>query len=133
MEETRKSHHAGKRRKVAVDDTRTPATALLTDLAENLAHYAKARLNASPVDAKAFGEEAAVFIADLWGGQVIYIPKDMAGRIRSRDSKIYAEFSGENHAELARKYKLSFQHIHRIIKKERERRSVKQHNLPMNK
>ncbi len=114
-----------------MSDTRKPATALLNDLADHLADLAHRKLDIPKDKAKAFAEDATAHIADLWGGQILYIPKDMAGRIYSRDAKIYAEFVGDNHAELAREYDLSFQHVHRIIRKERERRSVKQHGLPL--
>ncbi|MBC17123.1 MAG: hypothetical protein CL942_08730 [Desulfovibrio sp.] len=114
-----------------MSDTRKPATALLNDLADHLAEKAHKDLNIPRAKAKEFSEDTTAYIADLWGGQILYIPKDMAGRICSRDAKIYADFVGDNHSELARKYGLSFQHIHRIIKKEREKRSVKQHDLPL--
>ena len=113
------------------NETRKPATALLEDLADHLADRAHQELDIPKDQAREFSEAAATFIADLWGGQILYIPKDMAGRLYSRNSKIYAEFVGDNHAELARKYGLSFQHIHRIIKKEREKRRIKQHDLPL--
>jgi Mor family transcriptional regulator len=103
----------------------------LNDLADNLAAFARNRFQVKPAAAKEFGEEAAAFIADHWGGQLVYVPKDMAGRICSRDTKIYAEFVGDNQAELARKYGMSFQHVCRILKKEREKRRVKQHQLPI--
>ncbi|MDD3310997.1 Mor transcription activator family protein [Pseudodesulfovibrio sp.] len=113
------------------NDTRKPATALLEDLADHLTAKAHQDLGIPRPQAKEFSEAAACYIADLWGGQLIYVPKDMASRINSRDSKIYGEFVGDNQAELARKFGLSFQHICRIIKKERAKRSVKQHNLPL--
>ena len=51
-----------------------------------------------------------------WGGQLIYFPKNLLGRVSERDLKIYKEFNGKNHVELARKYDLTVQHIYRIVK-----------------
>ena len=51
-----------------------------------------------------------------WGGQLIYLPKNLLGRVSERDLKIYKEFNGKNHVELARKYDLTVQHIYRIVK-----------------
>lgn len=114
-----------------MNETRKPATALLEDLAAHLTAKAHQVLGISKVQAREFGEDAAIHIADHWGGQNLYIPQDMAGRLSSRNARIYADFTGHNQDELARKYGLSFQHICRIIKKEREKRRVKQHNLPL--
>lgn len=114
-----------------MSDSRKPATALLNDLADHLTELAHKDLNIPRPRAREFGEDTTAYIADLWGGQILYIPKDIAGVICSRNAKIYAEFVGDNHAELARKYGLSFQHIHRIIQKERQKRSVRQHDLPL--
>ena len=55
-------------------------------------------------------------LASNWGGQLIYFPKNLLGRVSERDLKIYKEFNGKNHVELARKYDLTVQHIYRIVK-----------------
>lgn len=51
-----------------------------------------------------------------WGGQLIYFPKNHAGRITERDMQVYRDFNGKNHAELAVRYDLTVQHIYRIVK-----------------
>ncbi|HEZ0652844.1 TPA: Mor transcription activator family protein [Neisseria meningitidis] len=51
-----------------------------------------------------------------WGGQLIYFPKNLLGRVSERDMRIYKEFDGKNHAELARRYDLTVQHVYRIVK-----------------
>lgn len=51
-----------------------------------------------------------------WGGQLIYFPKNLLGRVSERDMQIYKEFDGKNHAGLARKYGLTVQHVYRIVK-----------------
>jgi Mor family transcriptional regulator len=50
-----------------------------------------------------------------WGGIIIYFPKGDYILRRERDLRIYAEFTGSNHAELAHRYDTSMQHIYRII------------------
>lgn len=114
-----------------MSDSRKPATALLSDLSDHLCELAHDRLNIPKAMAKEFGDDVTMYLASLWGGQMLYIPKDMASQVLSRDAKIYAEFTGNNHAELARKYDLSLQHTYTIIKKEREKRSLKQKRLPI--
>lgn len=56
------------------------------------------------------------YLTSNWGGQLIYFPKNLLGRVSERDLKIYKEFNGKNHVELARKYDLTVQHIYRIVK-----------------
>lgn len=55
-------------------------------------------------------------IATSWGGQLIYIPKDLQAKLSTRDAQIYAEFNGKNHSELATKYNLNIARIYEIIK-----------------
>ncbi len=47
---------------------------------------------------------------------MIYFPMGISSKISARDVAIYAEFNGSNHAELARKYKISLVWIYKIIK-----------------
>jgi len=111
--------------------TRQRAAALLADLADRLADRAKKDLKVPKAKAEEFGADIADDIADVWGGQNFYIPKDMIAKARSRDARLYDEFTGDNHNELADKFDLSTQHVYRIVRRERERRSVKQHALPI--
>lgn len=59
-----------------------------------------------------------------WGGQNIYFPMWLAFERTKTNRKIYREFNGSNHSELARRYGHSIQHIYRIIQfmREAERR-----------
>lgn len=110
--------------------TRQRAAALLADLADRLADRAKKELKIPRARAEEFGADVADDIAEVWGGQNFYIPMDMIAKARSRDEELYDEFTGDNHNELALKYGLSVQHVYRIVRRVRERRSVKQHALP---
>ncbi|MBL3600658.1 MAG: DNA-binding protein [gamma proteobacterium endosymbiont of Lamellibrachia anaximandri] len=65
-----------------------------------------------------------------WGGQLIYFPKGDSLETAERDLNLWADFTGDNQAELAKKYKLSIQQVY---KKLREVRKAKirdsQHDL----
>ena len=65
-------------------------------------------------------------LIEIWGGQHIYFPRDIA----RRNARIYDDFNGENVDELARKYRLSDSAIYSVIATERERRRIKQLTLP---
>lgn len=104
-------------------------TDLLIDLSDNLAQLVRKEFGISPDRAVTFGKTAAGWLADHWGGQIVYIPKDAAGRQRTMYLQMYEEFTGDNHAELARKYDISVQHVYRIVRLIRAERQQKQYPL----
>ena len=55
-------------------------------------------------------------MATHWGGQNIYFPMGLSYILSKRDRQIYAEFNGNNHSELARKYGISLQWVYKLIK-----------------
>ena len=61
--------------------------------------------------------EVAGHIAQMWGAEVIYIPKNLILLLSVRDRKIFNEFNGTNHRELPRKYSVSMQEIYQIVKR----------------
>lgn len=63
-----------------------------------------------------------------FAGQLLYIPRGVQFDIAERDEKIYGLFDGVNVPELARKFKLSVQHVYRILAKCRA--SSKSSNQP---
>ena len=71
------------------------------------------------------GERVATRVAWEWGGQKLYISQD---RVR-RNRDIYDLFRGDNHSELARRFRLSEETIRRIVVKEQQRRRPKQLRL----
>lgn len=76
-------------------------------------------LEALPIDktaARDIGAKVAAYITANWGGQLIYIPKNLYGQISARDVALYAKFNGRNHADLAKEYNLTVQQVYRIIK-----------------
>jgi len=52
-------------------------------------------------------------MSEDWGGQLVYFPIDLASR---RNLQIYEKFTGDNHADLATEFKVSVQHIYRVVK-----------------
>lgn len=76
-------------------------------------------------DAQILGRDVADTLALEWGGQSVYVPMDNA----RRNAAIYEEFNGQNHHDLAARYRLSIHQIYKIIAGERERRRQRQGNL----
>lgn len=52
-----------------------------------------------------------------WGGLNVYVPKSMSLFACEREKQIFNEFTGNNHAYLAKKYGLSLQWIYKIVKR----------------
>lgn len=62
------------------------------------------------------GKQIAGLLAKQWAGQIVYFPKEIEQKLSARDLELYSRFNGLNHAELAREYAVSLQHVYRIIK-----------------
>jgi Mor family transcriptional regulator len=99
------------------------------DIAAKLGTLATKRLGVPEQVAKSFGVTAAWMIADDWGGQNVYIPRDVSGILAGRNEQIYREFTGDNVSDLAKRYCTSVQHIYRIIRAERAKRAPRQGSL----
>ena len=89
------------------------------DLLKELANHVEKKLVADGIltkdDAHDFGVDMAKIIAKRWGGQSVYIPKNLASFITERDYRVWKDFNGKNIRELARKYNLSEQWIYAIV------------------
>ncbi|MDG4949149.1 transcriptional regulator [Actinobacillus equuli subsp. haemolyticus] len=90
---------------------------ILLDLAKHIETELVSGFKASEEDAKNFAIKMAQTIAKNWGGEVIYIPRNIGLLLSERDKKIYDEFNGTNHRELARKYNVSMQWVYAIVKR----------------
>lgn len=93
---------------------------LLRDVAAHAADVARDHGIADAI-ADQIGCAIADRLADVWGGQLITFPKDMAYRLSQRDMVIYAEFNGTNHSALARKYGIGTRAIYKLIARARTR------------
>lgn len=96
--------------------TRSRAPELLADLADHAAAAARQSLGAADAAAAAFGQQLARSMASHWGGQLIYFPMGRTQQLDERDERIWREFRGNNHAELARRHGVGVQRIYKIIK-----------------
>lgn len=80
------------------------------------------RKSGAPIEvATEAGKECAGGLADCFGGQIVYMPRDVAGRINKTHQAIVQKFNGRNHAELAAEFQLSVQTIYRVLKVHRIR------------
>ena len=60
--------------------------------------------------------DAVDYVRKQHGGLVLYIPKGKNLDAVLQQMKIFEEFTGNNQAELAKKYGYSIQHVYRIYK-----------------
>ena len=70
--------------------------------------------------ALAVAEESTDTVLEEFGGENLYIPKNISGKAHRRNRQIYDEFTGDNHDELAKKYGVTLQRIYAIIKEQRQ-------------
>jgi len=95
---------------------RSKGPELLVDLAD---HAARAVLDIARLDqetADRIGYDIARRMMSHWAGQIVYFPKGAAFVVSERYRVIFSEFTGSNHAALARKYNLSIPQIYKIVK-----------------
>ncbi|ENV08311.1 hypothetical protein F966_02985 [Acinetobacter higginsii] len=90
--------------------------ALLLDLRDQ-AKKLFGEANIDPEKSAQIANELMYIIAKHWGGQSLYVVKADGFLADERDLKIYNEFDGHNHSELATKYDLSAVYIYRIVKR----------------
>lgn len=104
---------------------------LLDDIARKVAGMARVVLpEERQSEAESFGRRVADMLADDWGGISVYFPKSASSRFQRRNADLFADYTGRNMVELAKKYGLSEQRIYAILKEERARRRVRQMVFP---
>lgn len=96
-------------------DERLPE--LVTDLHDQITDALRAATKIDRPAARAVAEKVVGHLTDHLGGQLIYIPKNLAAQIGKRDSEIWNKFDGRNQASLAKEYKLSLNQIYKILKR----------------
>lgn len=72
------------------------------------------------IQATAIAEESTDTVLDEFGGENLYIPKNISGKAARRNRQIYDEFTGDNHEVLAKKYGVTLKRIYAIIKEQRQ-------------
>lgn len=93
---------------------------ILADLAGLALARAKEYLPADQAETLAF--RLAEDVRHKYAGLLIYVPKGDAYERARRNSAIWREFNGRNHAELARKHGVGISVIYDIVAAERARR-----------
>lgn len=83
-------------------------------VADYLQHKGVAEQAAAEAGAKCAGE-----VADQFGGQIFYLPRNVANRTAETHAQIVAAFTGHNHVELSAQFRLSVQTIYKILKADR--------------
>ncbi|WP_440217218.1 Mor transcription activator family protein [Chromobacterium piscinae] len=96
--------------------TRSKGPELLSDLSDHIAEALQELASIEREVGEQLGSEIANRMAAHWGGQNIYFPMGLSVRLSKRDRKIFEEFTGDNHGDLARKYGVSLQWIYKIVK-----------------
>lgn len=92
--------------------------ALLADLIElTTAHLEEHEV--PPAVAAITASALADRLADYWGGQVIVIPRDHLYKLSKLELEIYGKFTGHNHDELARSYRMTTRGIYKMISRVR--------------
>jgi Mor family transcriptional regulator len=104
---------------------------LLETLAVMVGDDAMKILGVDQALAELLGDEIATRFSSQFGGELTYIPKGRVFRTSKLHRRIWEEFTGHNHTELARRHQVSVIHIYRIVARERERdRAERQAQLP---
>lgn len=106
---------------MTLDGTEPPIThdpdypALIRELAEILEQQLR-QAGIEPAHAAATSEAAAEYVREHFGGQPLYWAKGESMRQRRARERMWAEFTGNNHAELARKHGICLQQVYRRLK-----------------
>ncbi|APC14561.1 DNA-binding protein [Pseudomonas frederiksbergensis] len=92
---------------------------LLSETIEPMAKVIQESLGVSADLAEATSVEITTLFAHLWGGQVVYVPKGVCIQASRLHQKIYDDFTGRNHHEVATKHGVSVQQVYRVVKRMR--------------
>lgn len=92
---------------------------LLSEAVEPIAKVIRETLGVSPELAEATSVEITTLFAFLWGGQVVYVPKGVFIQASKLHQKIYDDFTGRNHHQVAKKHGVSVQHVYTVVKRMR--------------
>lgn len=91
---------------------------LLEDMATHMADELS-KMGIARDDAQKTAIDVTEVIRRHWGGQVVYITKDKSAKLKTRDTQIVREFTGDNYRDLAVAHGLSEMRIRQVINRER--------------
>lgn len=86
----------------------------------DIIYHALIRQDVASEVALTVAEESTDTVLDEFGGENLYIPKDISSKAARRNRQIYDEFTGDNHSALAKKYGVTPQRIYTIVKEQRQ-------------
>ena len=92
-------------------------TDLLSEAVEPISRVIQDTLGVQPELAEATSVEITALFAHLWGGQVVYVPKGVCIQASKLHQKIYDDFNGRNHYQVASKHGVSVQHVYTVVKR----------------
>ena len=72
------------------------------------------------LDLDEMSQQICINICAEFGGRQFYLPKGTEALNAMRDARMWEEFDGNNHLELARKYKISGTRVYQILAKQRK-------------
>lgn len=108
-----------------------PSEHLLETLVAIVGEEAVRVLGVEPDVAGLLGDEVATRFSAEFGGGMLYLPKGRVFHTSRLYRQIWEAFTGNNQAELARRFGVSLQHVYRVVARERERdRLGRQQSLP---
>lgn len=94
-------------------------TDLLSETIEPMAKVIQESLGVSTELAEATSVEITTLFAHLWGGQVVYVPKGVSIQASRLHQKIFDDWTGRNHHEVATKHGVSVQLVYKVVKRMR--------------
>lgn len=93
------------------------APELIKDLAGTVAFVAVKHYELTPEAANKLGIDVALAFAEQAGGTQVYIPITLSVKISSRDIKMYEQFDGSNHNQLAKEFNCSTAWVYSVLKR----------------
>ncbi|MCB1765375.1 MAG: hypothetical protein KDJ22_04815 [Candidatus Competibacteraceae bacterium] len=102
---------------------------ILADIAQLLRLRLNGHFSADQADALALAQVED--LRTVFGGSLVYLPKGQDYERKTRDAALYQEFTGHNHLDLARRYKLTVTQIYDIIARVRAARPSATEDRPI--
>jgi Mor family transcriptional regulator len=97
-------------------EARQKVANFLTDLILYTAAVVTEELGLDQNKAEDTGRKLADRLRQNYGGANVYVPKGTSLDAELRNNAIFQDFRGNNHAELARKYGCTEQHVYNVIR-----------------
>lgn len=107
------------------NDFQSKAHELLLDLASKVEQILCKLGDIDPAVAESLGQEVAILMSRDWGGLNMYFPKGLSLEKHKLARRVWRDFTGNNAAELALRYKISLQWTYKIIRDMRAEESAR--------